>query len=358
MRTRSGRQLPGQINEIKKVPLMRSVAEKRLQKQENEELEREKANGLKPTFNETLEKLYSNIRSVPSYSAKIADFLKTHDTHSQYRRIIKRNFPRRRVIARFPFEIWMGDLIEYPNYKFYNNGFKYILLLIDCFTKVVYSAPLKRKAKEYSADAFESIFKNLDQFPINLVTDGGREFFNTSVNKIFDNYGIHHYKTVTKTSWKASQAERAIKTIKTRLEKYFALNKTKKWINVLEQFVNNYNETPHSSHGLAPINVNDENRDHVYKTMYPKKDLTVVCRLKKGDKVRKIREKKLWEKGYTANWSEEIFVISSVRQSNTVCYYKLSHIDGEEISGIYYYYQLNLVSSNVDKPELGKQSED
>ena len=333
---------------------MRSVAEKIDHKEP--ETDREK-DGSNITFNENLEKLYSNIKSVPSYSAKIADFLKTHDTHGQYRRIIKRTFPRRRVIARFPFEIWMGDLIEYPNYKFYNKGFKYILLCIDCFTKVLYSAPLKRKTKEYSADAFESIFKNLDRFPVNIVTDGGREFFNSSVNKIFDNYGINHYKTATKTSWKASQVERAIRTIKTRLEKYFALNKTNKWIDVLEQFVNNYNQTPHSSHGLAPINVNDENRDDVYKTLYPKKDLTVVCRLKKGDKVRKIREKILWEKGYTANWSEEIFVISSVRQSNTVCYYKLSHIDGEEISGIYYYYQLNLVSSNVDKSKLGKQFE-
>ena len=64
-------------------------------------------------FQEKLNVLYNDITSKPSYSAKIAEFLRQHDTHGVYRRIVKKNFPRRKVIARFPFEIFMGDLIEY-----------------------------------------------------------------------------------------------------------------------------------------------------------------------------------------------------------------------------------------------------
>ena len=294
--------------------------------------------------------LYTDITSKPSYSAKIADFLRQHDVHGVYRRIVKKTFPRRKVIARFPFEIFMGDLLEYPQYKYRNRGYKFILILIDCFTKKLFTAPMKRKSKECAAEAFESIFKNFDRFPINLVTDRGLEFYNSEVRKIFDSYGINHYSIPTKTKWKASQAERVIRTIKSRLERYFHKNKTTKWIDVLDQFTLNYNLTPHSTHKLPPQDVSDLNRKLVYKRLYPDKSLTIICKLKKGDKVRIIRDKTLFEKGYTENWSREIYKIAEVRQSNAVCWYKIENLAGEIQDGIWYYYQLNLVARNDHQP--------
>ena len=298
-----------------------------------------------------LNKVYKNIVAAPSYSAKITDFLRQNDIHGVYRRISKKKFPRRKVIARFPFEIFMGDLIEYPAYKHTNNGYCYILILVDCFTKMAYAAPMKKKDKEWTSDAFESILKTFDEYPINLVTDGGLEFFNSSVRKVFDTYGINHYKTPTRTRWKASMAERLIRTLKSRLEKYFKAKKTRRWIDVLDQLVENYNSVPHSSHGLPPQDVDSDNREYVYKQLYPDKDLTVVCKLKIGDRVRKIREKTEFEKGYTENWSEEIYIIADKRQSQTVCWYKIKSLDGKLLPGIWYYYQLNLVSRNDHQPE-------
>ena len=295
---------------------------------------------------EQLNKLYTNIAAAPSYSAKINDFLRKHDIHGVYKRITKKKFPRRKVIARFPFEVFMADLIEYPQYKHVNHGYCFILVMIDCFSKKAYAVPMKKKNKEWAADAFESVFKNFDEYPINLVTDGGLEFFNSSVRKVFDTYGINHYKTPTKTKWKASMAERLIRTIKSRIEKYFKVSKGKKWINILDQVIDNYNSVPHSSHGFSPRDVTSENREDVYKKLYPDQDLTIVCRLKIGDKVRKIREKSEFEKGYTANWSEEIYVISAKRQSQTVCWYKIETLAGKKVPGIWYYYQLNLVARN------------
>ena len=120
-----------------------------------------------------LDRLYTDIRSIPSYSAKINEFLRKNHVHSVHRRIVKKTFPRRRIIARFPCDIWMGDLIEYPQYKFNNRQYVYILVLIDCFTKKVYAAPMKEKTKQWSVKAFESIFIHLDEFPTHIVTDGG-----------------------------------------------------------------------------------------------------------------------------------------------------------------------------------------
>ena len=243
----------------------------------------------------------------------------------------------------------MADLIEYPKYKFQNKGFVYILLLIDCFTRKIYLAPMKKKDMEHSAAAFEKIFKSFDQFPVNLITDGGKEFFNSATSKIFLNYGINHYKTPTRTQWKASMAERAIQTIKNRLHKYFVLKGNKSWINVIDQVARNYNKTPHSAHNMAPQDVTDENRDQVYKKLFPDKQLTTVCKLKEGDKVRALKEKTQFEKGYTQKWSDEIYKIKSVRQSNGVCWYVLEDHTGRELSGIWYYYQLNLVAKHADQ---------
>ena len=317
--------------------------------QENQNQEKSSNSSSEDSVNKKLQELYDDITKTPSFSAKIAEFLRKHELHSKHRRIIKRKFPRRRVIARFPFEIFMADLIEYPKYKFQNKGFVYILLLIDCFTRKIHLAPMKKKDMEHSAAAFEKIFKSFDQFPVNLVTDGGKEFFNSATSKIFLNYGINHYKTPTRTQWKASMAERAIQTIKNRLHKYFVSNGNKIWINIIDQVALNYNSTPHSAHNMAPQDVTDENRDEVYKKLFPDKQLTTICKLKEGDKVRALKEKTQFEKGYTQKWSDEIYKIKSVRQSNGVCWYILEDHTGRQLSGLWYYYQLNLVAKHADQ---------
>ena len=334
-----------------KLPKLRETPQATEAPKEQSHPEPSRDTSKKEELREQLERIYKDVASAPSYSAKINDFLRKHDTHGVYRRIVKKKFPRRRVIARFPFEVCMADLIEYPQYKYANNGYCFILIMIDCFTKMLYAAPMKKKNKEWTSDAFESILSNFETYPINLVTDGGLEFFNSSVQKVFDTYGINHYKTPTKTKWKASMAERVIRTIKSRIQKYFKSNNTKKWTDILDQFVSNYNSVPHSSHGLAPRDVTDENRDEVYKRLYPNKSITVVCRLKIGDRVRKIREKAEFEKGYTENWSQEIYIIAEQRQSNTICWYKIKKLSGEPVPGIWYYYQLNLVARHDHQPQ-------
>ena len=297
------------------------------------------------TLTEKLKDLYENITASPSYSAKIESFLRHNDNYAIHTPIRKKTFPRRRVIARFPNELWMADLIEYNKAtKRFNQGHNFILIVIDCFSKQLWAKALKSKSGPETSQAFEAILSDLDNFPINLCTDSGKEFFNYDCNKIFEAYGINHYAVPTKSKFKASVVERAIRTIKSRLERYFHRHKTKKWIDIIQQFVKNYNNTPHKSHGLKPLEVSDENRDKVYKKLYPRIKLTTVCKYKKGDKVRHLVEKTLFQKGYTQTWTEEIFTISQVRQSNLVCWYILTDNSGVKVNGIWYYYQLKLVS--------------
>ena len=165
-------------------------------------------------------------------------------------------------------------------------------------------------------------------------------------------YGINHYSTPTQTKWHASIAERAIRTIKSRISRYMQKTKTKRWIDILDQVIANYNETPHSSHGFKPNDVTENNRTEVYKRMFPKRKLIRDCRLEIGDKVKLKREKKQFEKGYTPNWSDDIFEIFDTHQSHDVCWYKVKDLTGKEKEGVWYYNQLNLVQKNDSSTKI------
>ena len=284
---------------------------------------------------------------MPNYSAKIAQFLRTNHVHSTHRRIVKKIFPRRRIITQFPFQIFQADLIEYPrrDYTYANNGYRFILILIDCFSKMVYASPVKRKNANYMSEAFESIFTKFDKFPNSIITDQGLEFYNAAVQGVFRKYGIHHYHTKTKTKWKAAMAERVIRTLKSRMEKYFYKNNSKRWIDFLPQLIRNYNSTPHRTIGMPPDQVTDNNSESIYKRVFGNTNLKVIPRLRKGDIVRILLEKSLFDKGYKQNWSEDLYTISNVIQKGGVVWYKLEDQRHKRLAGIRYYWQLNLVKN-------------
>ena len=85
--------------------------------------------------------------------------------------------------------------------------------------------------------------------------------------------------------------------------------------------------------------------------MYGDENLIVIPRLSRGDRVRLLIEKQLFDKGYKQNWTEQIYKISSVFQRSGVVWYKVETLTGEKVDGIKYYYQLNLVKRNADSSE-------
>ena len=310
-----------------------------------------------------MQEVYTNIKSIPNYSAKISKFLRENVNHSVHRRIVKKTFPRRRIVTESPFQIFQADLIEYSNrdYAYANGGNRFILVVIDCFSKMLYAEPVKRKNADYMSAAFQKILENLNFQPNSLITDRGLEFYNSKVQKIFDQYGINHYHTKTKTKWKAAMAERVIRTLKTRLEKYFYQHKTKRWLDFLPQLVKNYNSTPHRTIGMAPDQVTFQNSLAIYKRVFGDVNLKVIPRLSKGDRVRILIEKSLFDKGYKQNWSEKIYKIRGVYQNSGIVWYKLEDLDNKPLEGIRYYWDLNLVSKNVtastrnSKPDSDRQ---
>ena len=218
------------------------------------------------TENEDLNQIYSNIRAIPSYSSKIADFLRKNTTSSLFRQV-RHNYPRRRIRAFYPFQIMMTDTINYRAYAMpHNNNYKYIMVLIDVFSKRAWAEPMRRINEFDATIAMENMLRKLPEVPQTIISDKGTEYYNSKMKAVFDRMAIKHYSIRGKH--KACVAERFIRTLKSRLEKYFWATKSHKWINVLQQFISNYNETYHRSIKMAPNDVNDTNRAEVFKTSH------------------------------------------------------------------------------------------
>ena len=295
-----------------------------------------------------LEEIYKNVRSVPSYSAKIKEFLQENPSSSMFKPV-RHKFPRRRIVAHYPFEMVMSDTINYRSIAVpHNRHYKYIMVCIDVFSKKAWAYPMKTMTEIDATKALEHMFRDMPDLPKNLITDRGTEYYNSKVSALLKRLGIHHYSI--RGRHKASVAERFIRTLKSRLEKYFyereiqLKRRSPNWIDVLDQFVSNYNNTYHRSIKMAPSQVNENNRKEVYRNLYPKLPDNTRARLKKGDKVRVVRAKNVFEKGYTKGWSDEIYQIEKVFLQNDIDYYKLADLNGQELPRTKYYWELNLVS--------------
>lgn len=158
----------------------------------------------------------------------------------------RKNFTRRKVIMHGIAETLQADLIEMQPYKRENRGHRYILLVIDIFSKNAYAKPLMDKTGAEVTRAMDHIIRQVkQQFPHhhikNLQTDDGKEFFNGTMRRLLEKYNINHYSTYS--YMKASIVERLIRTIKRRLYMQFSLQGNFKWLEILPQVIDLYNNT-------------------------------------------------------------------------------------------------------------------
>lgn len=144
-----------------------------------------------------------------------------------------------------------------------NKNFKYILVVIDCFSKFVRVRTLKIRTGTEVTNAFKNILTDSRVKPKKLQTDQGREFFNVNFQSLMKENDIIHYCTSFKT--RASIAERVIRTIKEKLFKYFGLHGKYEWIDGIPTIVNKYNQTKHRTIGIKPCDVNKNNKQSLLK---------------------------------------------------------------------------------------------
>ncbi|GFS60094.1 putative uncharacterized transposon-derived protein F54H12.3 [Trichonephila clavipes] len=149
----------------------------------------------------------------------------------------------------------------------------------------------------------------------------------------------------TNNKAKASIVERFNRTLKTKMWKYFTEMNTKCYIDVLGKLVYSYNHTWHRSIRMEPSSVSEGNQTQVWLTLYGQSLKESKSIFKVGDTVRISREKLNFEKGYTQNWTREIFTIHQILSRNPIVY-RVKDLSGEIIQGTFYPQELQKVSDS------------
>ena len=209
------------------------------------------------------------------------------------------SFKRRPVVVPSIFHTIMADLIDYRKLSHWNSGFKYILVIIDAFSRYAWTRPLKTKQAEECAKQIDDILSNMQYVPTFFTSDQGNEFMakNQYIKRVLiDKYKMNIYPMRGRT--KGSIVERYNRTLKTRLQRYFTENKSKNWVNVLGDFTHNINHSVNRSINMKPVEVTLDKVQEIRRRLYRTTVSTKPCLVKIGDLVRIPREKNRFSKGY------------------------------------------------------------
>ena len=275
---------------------------------------------------------------------RVKKFLQSLPTYTKHKPL-RRRYPRNRVYSHGIDFIWQIDLVDLSRFARFNKGHKFILTVIDVFSKYSWAVPLKNKTGVTLVKAFKRILKE-GRCPYKVHADQGTEFTNRNFQALLKENDIGFYSTNNETH--ASVIERYNRSLKTRLHRYLTDKNTRRYIDVLQDFVSSYNEKKHRSIGVAPKEVTDEIELKVWKKLYGGRIKgESKYKLKVGDHVRISMLARPFKKGYLPGWTDEIFKVTH-RVPRTPPVYRLADLMGEPLQGTFYTEELQKVRARED----------
>lgn len=282
----------------------------------------------------------------------------SNDLADELHKPIRHKFLKRKVVSKTVDDIWTADLVEMIPLAKFNKGFKYLLMVIDVFSKYGWIVPLKTKNGATVTNAFKELFKKTTKdgtggkrrVPTRLWTDKGKEFYNKSMKELLAKNHVVLYSTENEE--KSSVAERWNRTMKRNMWKYFTANNTHKYVNILPALVNKYNNTYHRSIKCTPNEALDpKNYTRVFEALYgDTSKLAKKPSFHVGDRVRIFKKKRTFEKGYTSNWTEEVYTIVKVKNTKPPTYV-IKDYNGEDVHGTFYEPELQKTKQTIYRIE-------
>ena len=203
----------------------------------------------------------------------------------------------------------------------YNKGIKYLFCAIDLFSKYAWILLLKDNRRFSIFNAFQKIISK-GRKPNKIWVDQGGEFYNKLFKRCLKINNIEMYSTYNEG--KSVVAERFVRTLKNMIFKHMTAVSKNAYFDVLDNSVNKYNNTVNRTVKMEPIDVTSDSYAE-YNEGSNEKD----PKFKVGDHVRISKYKNNFAKENTQNWSEEVFIISKIK--NTVSWtYVVSDLNGEK----------------------------
>ena len=307
-------------------------------------------------FYKAVKKLYPGVTQ-----KEIDEYLKTDDGYTLHKPVKKPRTFRRVYTKRIGY-LYQIDLVDMSELKAYNEGYCWIIVCIDTFSKKVWCFKTKNKTAETTTEALKDLLTV--NRPEKIQTDLGSEFFNEKFKKLCKDLGIHLYSTHDEK--KASIVERVNRTLKTRTYRYFTTKGTRVWFDVLDDLVEGYNNSYHRSIKRAPNEVNKTNESKVRLVLFPRKKSkrqvakkrapskrkARVQTFKIGDSVRITRKKHIFEKGYEQTYTHEVFYVykkQKMKNKPTVpVTYGLKDYNHEVVEGSFYPEEMQKVDKSTN----------
>ena len=236
----------------------------------------------------------------------------------------KKNYATNKTNVYHIDDIWSLDILDLRDYGPENNtGYRYVLVIIDNFSKFGWTIPLKNKNAQRIKDSFEYILINSKRKPTLIETDRGKEFYNNIFQDFLNKNNIKLFSR--KSSFGAVFAERFNRTIRDLLKKIVFEQGNAKWIDILQSITKQYNNRVHSSTKLSPKDASlKKNEGYVYKHLLDKRK-KIKPKYKIGDLVRTADLKKTFSKGDTTNWSYILYKITEII-NDTIPSYRLDNL--------------------------------
>ena len=236
----------------------------------------------------------------------------------------KKNYATNKTDVYFIDDIWSLDILDLKDYGPENNrGYRYVLIIIDNFSKFGWTIPLKNKNAQTIKDSFENILKSSKRKPNLIESDRSKDFYNNNFQTFLNKNNIKLYSR--SSSFGAVFAERFNRTIRDLLKKIVFENGDGNWIDVLPTITKQYNNKVHSSTKLSPKDAYLKKNDLlVYKNLSDKRK-KVKPKYEIGDLVRTADLKKTFSKGDTTNWSYKLYKITEII-NDTIQSYRLDNL--------------------------------
>ena len=307
-----------------------------------------------------LKKVYQNPEHPASFSspAKLYKYAKMNDknikisdvkqwiqgqrSYTLHKSVVNK-FPRRKVLVRGVNHQYQADLLDFQPLAKDNSGMRYILTVIDCFSRFASAIPIKAKTGKNVLSALIKSFKFMKP-PNKLQTDRGTEFYNYLVRDHLKKHKIVHFSTFQEL--KAQIVERFNRTLRTKIMKYMTSKGTLRYVEVLPKLIEGYNSSPHTSlGGYAPKSVNKKNEMLLHEIQYGEylKEKRKKFKFQINDKVRIISFNKQYKKNFTNIFRDEFFLISNQINSNPPMYQVRDIKDNQLMNGTFYESQLQII---------------
>ena len=281
----------------------------------------------------------------------VKQFLNQQPTYRRFK--TPRKPKRARVIVPSMAVQFEGDLFDLTKYSRQNKGFKWILLIVDSFSRRVECEPLRSKAGPEVARGLDVIFSRLSSS--NLIspnayfaTDCGNEFFNQNVEVIYKKFNLSHFPL--RAPIKCAFAEITGRYIVTRLHKIMFRKETKCWIDHLQTVVLAKNSRKNKkTAGLSPDEINSYNQMAVKESLYPEQAKPKFT-LQIGDIVQVVKNRNLFAKSFHGYYSDKLYRVTKLHDHTVPRYTITDEEDGETIAGTWYAAELYLMKRRNTAP--------